>query len=156
MRAAGRRGDLADRLAALEGLDVPGLRAEWQRLYGVAPPPRLGRTLLTLAVAWQLQAAVKGGLAPATRRRLAALAGGAPPRRVDRLRPGDRLVRVWAGESHTVLVLDTGFEWRGRRWRSLSAIARSITGARWSGPRFFGLTGPAEAARPRDGEAGDG
>jgi hypothetical protein len=59
--------------------------------------------------------------------------------RVARLKPGATLVREWHGEEHTVVVTEDGFEWRGLHWRSLSAIAREITGVRWSGPRFFGL-----------------
>jgi Protein of unknown function (DUF2924) len=59
--------------------------------------------------------------------------------RVARLRPGAKLVREWRGETHTLIVGDDGFEWRGRHWRSLSVIAREITGGHWSGPRFFGL-----------------
>ena len=72
-------------------------------------------------------------------------AGDLARRRVARLKPGARLVREWRGQSHTVIVLEDGFEWQGKRWRSLSAIAREITGAHWSGPRFFGLNGKAEA-----------
>ena len=88
-----------------------------------------------------------GGLSAATRRRLAGLAqmlerdGDVTRNRVTRLRPGAKLVREWRGETHTIAVLDDGFEWQGRRWRSLSAIAREISGGHWSGPRFFGLTG---------------
>ena len=66
---------------------------------------------------------------------------GAPPRR--KLTPGTRLVRDWHGTGHTVTVLDSGFEYDQRRWSSLTSIARHITGAKWSGPRFFGLTGAA-------------
>jgi len=61
--------------------------------------------------------------------------------RATRLKPGAKLVREWRGETHTIVVLDDGFEWRGRRWRSLSVIAREISGGHWSGPRFFRLTG---------------
>ena len=63
--------------------------------------------------------------------------------RVARLKPGAKLVREWRGEAHTVIVIEDGFEWKGRHWRSLSVIAREITGVRWSGPRFFGLNGKA-------------
>ena len=102
-----------------------------------------------------------GGLGAATKRRLADLAktmeqdGDLARRRVARLKPGARLVREWRGQSHTVIVLEDGFEWRGKRWRSLSVIAREITGAHWSGPRFFGLNGKAEAG-VAIGESGDG
>ncbi len=75
--------------------------------------------------------------------------------RVARLKPGAKLIREWRGETHTVIVLEDGFEWRGQRRRSLSVIAQLITGAHWSGPRFFGLNGKAEA-QTAIGEAGDG
>src|SRR3546814_9513656 len=113
----------------------------------VAPPKRVGRDLLLLAVAWKIQEQAYGGLGSPTRRRLAELAkalerdGDVGRTRVARLRPGARLVREWRGETHTVIVHDDGFEWQGRRWRSLSLIARLITGVQWSGPRFFGLAG---------------
>ena len=63
--------------------------------------------------------------------------------RVARLKPGAKLVREWRSKTHTVTVIDEGFEWKGRHWRSLSVIAREITGVHWSGPRFFGLKGKA-------------
>ncbi|MGI9450483.1 MAG: DUF2924 domain-containing protein [Geminicoccaceae bacterium] len=66
--------------------------------------------------------------------------------RMTKLKPGARLMRAWQGRTHTVLVLDDGFEWQGERHGSLSAIARKITGTRWSGPRFFGLDKPAKEA----------
>jgi hypothetical protein len=81
--------------------------------------------------------------------------GGSPICRVARLKPGAKLIREWRGETHTVIVLEDGFEWRGKRRRSLSVIAQLITGAHWSGPRFFGLNGKAEA-QVAIGEAGDG
>ena len=59
--------------------------------------------------------------------------------RVASLKPGSKLVREWRGRTHKVIVLEDGFEWKGTRWRSLSVIARKITGVHWSGPRFFGL-----------------
>jgi hypothetical protein len=144
---------MAARLQALERLDYAALRREWRRLYRMPAPPRLSRDLLLLGIAWKIQEQILGGLSAAAKRDLADLVqrveeGGDVPRsRVARLRPGARLVREWRGETHTIIVLDDGFEWRNRRWRSLSAIAREISGGHWSGPRFFGLTGPrVEAA----------
>ncbi|MHA1560319.1 MAG: DUF2924 domain-containing protein [Alphaproteobacteria bacterium] len=137
--------DLSAQLAALKHLDAASLRAEWRRLYRSHPPQHIRRDLLVLAIAWKLQERVLGGLTDAQKRRLAGLAeelrkngdlSGSPSIRV---KPGSRLVREWQGETHEVLVLEDGFEWNGQRCRSLSAIAREITGARWSGPRFFGL-----------------
>ena len=152
---------VAVRLQALEGMTYDGLRSEWRRLYRAHPPKRVARDLLALGVAWKIQEQAYGGFGTATKRRLADLAktmeqGGDLARsRVARLKPGARLVREWRGETHTVTVGEDGFEWRGRNWRSLSSIAREITGAHWSGPRFFGLNGKAEAG-VAIGEAGDG
>lgn len=144
---------LAERLAALSHLSHADLRGEWRRLYRAQPPKKLGRDMLELGVAWKLQEQALGGLSGASRRRLAAIAadldkkGGLGQVRVARLRPGARLVREWRGQTHEVLVSDQGFHWRGTTWRSLSVIAREITGTQWSGPRFFGLaTRPGRAA----------
>jgi plastocyanin len=137
---------LDERLAALGGLGLDQLRAEWRRLHRAAPPVRLSRDLLLRSIAHRLQEDAFGGLGPAARRRLAGLARGvakgepAPAPAAVRLKPGTTLVREWHGRTHTVLVLaDGGFECQGRRYSSLTELARAITGARWSGPRFFGL-----------------
>ncbi len=137
--------DLSEKLTALAELDTAGLRREWRRLYRSHPPRHIRRDLLVLAIAWKLQEKVYGGLTAAQKRKLAGIAedlrkngdlSGSP---AIRMKPGLRLVREWRGETHTVLVLEDGFEWNGRRRRSLSAIAREITGTQWSGPSFFGL-----------------
>jgi Protein of unknown function (DUF2924). len=106
----------------------------------------MSRRLLELAAAYEAQARIHGGLKPAVRRRLlqAAQPAGLPdakPRRLapGTLLPGSRLVREWHGRSHTVEVTEDGFLYEGHRYRSLSSIARRITGVRWSGRRFFGL-----------------
>ncbi len=137
---------LTEKLAALVDLDTAGLRREWRRLYRSHPPLHIRRDLLVLAIAWKLQNKVYGGLTAAQKRKLAGIAeedlrkngdlSGSP---AIRMKPGLRLVREWRGETHTVLVLDDGFEWNGKRRRSLSAIAREITGTQRSGPCFFGL-----------------
>jgi len=138
--------DVAAKLRALEHMDGPALRAEWRRLYRAHPPKGVRRDLLLLGVAWKVQEQTYGGFGAATRRRLADLAetlerdGDVTRSRVARLKPGAKLVREWRGETHTIIVCEDGFEWRGRHWRSLSMIAREITGGHWSGPRFFGLT----------------
>ncbi len=137
--------DLSERLTALADLDTAGLRREWRRLYRSHPPLHIRRDLLVLAIAWKLQERVYGGLTAAQKRKLAGIAeelrkngnlSGSP---AIRMKPGMRLVREWRGETHDVLVLEDGFEWNGKRRRSLSAIAREITGTQWSGPLFFGL-----------------
>ena len=144
-KAPGAASDLAECLAALGQLPQTDLRAEWRRLYRAHPPKRISRDLLELAVAWKLQEKALGGLGASLRHQLARMAqemetrGDLAKARAVRPRPGAKLIREWHGETHDVLVLDDGFRWRGRHWRSLSAIAREITGTRWSGPRFFGL-----------------
>ena len=153
------RSAVAAQLRALEPMDVAGLRAEWRRLYRSTPPKRVSRELLILGVAWKIQERVQGGFSAATKRRLAALTrslaqdGDIARARVTRAKPGSSLIREWGGRTHSVAVSEDGFEWNGKTWRSLSAIAREITGAHWSGPRFFGLTGrsPARAGAPVKG-----
>jgi hypothetical protein len=143
---AGAGGDLevSRRLEALSNLSPDELRKEWRRLYR-SQPPRLSRDLLVRAIAYRIQELRCGGLSKATRRKLAALVQA---RRSDddigredtqRIRAGARLVREWNGRTHTITVEEEGFTYAGRSYRSLTAIAREITGARWSGPRFFGL-----------------
>jgi hypothetical protein len=133
------------RLEALRDLGPDELRKEWRRLYR-SQPPRLSRDLLVRAIAYRIQELRYGGLSRATSRRLAAIVqagrsdGELPLARVPRIRAGARLVREWNGRTHTVTVEEEGFTYAGRNYQSLSAIARRITGARWSGPRFFGLT----------------
>ncbi len=155
--ADGRRSDarsedaVATKLRALEQMDYVALHDEWRRLYRAHPPKRVSRDLLQLGVAWKIQEKANGGLSAALKRRLSDLAktmeqdGDLARNRVARLKPGAKLIREWQGETHTVAVLEDGFEWQGKRWRSLSVIAREITGSHWSGPRFFGLNGKAEA-----------
>jgi hypothetical protein len=136
---------VAAKLQAVEQMDYAELRREWRRLYRAHPPKRVARELLMLGIAWKIQERAYGGLGATTKRHLADLAktmerdGDVTRDRVARLKPGAKLVREWRGRTHSVVVLEDGFEWRGTRWRSLSVIAREITGVHWSGPRFFGL-----------------
>jgi hypothetical protein len=147
--------EVARLLGRLLTLDSAQLRHEWQRLYRTNPPRRLSRDLLRRAVAYKVQEQAYGGLSQAARRRLQTLAramaqdGEIALKPSPGHKPGARLVRQWRGETHCVLVLDDGFLYQDQRYRSLTAIARVITGAHWSGPRFFGL---GAQARP-DSEA---
>ena len=108
-------------------------------------PPNLSRELLVRAVAHRMQELAVGSLRPEPRRQLLRIAqqfkqtGEATIRARSKLRPGTRLLREWQGRTYDVLVLDDGFSWQGTRYRSLSAIARQITGTAWSGPLFFGV-----------------
>jgi hypothetical protein len=153
LAAAPSTDPLGERLAALARLDLDGLRGEWRRFYRAAPPARLSRDLLLRGVAHRLQEDALGGLQPAGKRRLASLAralaanGPPPPARATvRLKPGTTLVREWHGRTHTVLVVAKGFEHEGQHYASLTRLARVITGAHWSGPRFFGLLNSARPA----------
>ena len=138
-------GDLDQEIAALADRPTADLQARWQALYGAAPPGRVGRDLLIRAVAHALQAQAIGEFSPALRRRLQRLAADIRARgdvaisTRPRVKPGTRLIRQWKDETHEVTVLDDSFLWRGQSYRSLSQIARAITGTRWSGPVFFGL-----------------
>jgi hypothetical protein len=137
---------LARDLAALADSSLDALKERWQALFGAPPRPRLGRRLMVRAIAYRMQEQALGGLDPATRRRLARaaddLAAGRPPCSSSAtIKPGTRLLREWQGVIHEVIVLERNVQYRGESWPSLSAVAREITGARWSGPRFFGLKG---------------
>jgi hypothetical protein len=138
---------VAARLRKVEAASLPDLRAEWERLTGRAPPPGLRSNLLRLALAYRIQEEAYGGLDRETRRRLREIAAAADrgerrPAGPAPLRPGTALTREWQGRTHAVNVLAQGFEYQGKAYKSLSEIARVITGTRWSGPKFFGLRGP--------------
>jgi DUF2924 family protein len=141
---------LCGELASLPTLGLERLRERWRTLYRSEPPPRISEDLLRRAVAYRLQERALGGLKPSTRRLLERVAEDGRPRRstsaaaARKLRPGAVLIREWRGASHQVTVAEDGVLFRGKRYRSLSEVARKITGSRWSGPRFFGLKAPAE------------
>jgi hypothetical protein len=145
-------GRLTEELQALPGKSTQELKQAWQTLLGTQPPNKLSRDLLIRVIADKLQEAALGGLAPAAKRRLAALGrqteNGAEIGTTNpmlRLKPGTKLVRAWRGKTHIVLVLENGFEHQGKRYTSLTQIADEVTGAHWSGPRFFGLIKPRAA-----------
>ena len=130
-------------IALLSDLSHPDLAARWRAVHGAPPPKGMSRRLLLLALAYQLQADAYGALDSKTSRYLRAVAAGSPKavRPLPALKPGMRLMREWNGRTHVVDVTEEGILWSGETYPSLSAIARAITGARWSGPRFFGLRG---------------
>jgi hypothetical protein len=142
-----RAAALESEIAHLRGLDLDGLRARWRSLTGRAAPAHVPKTLLVQVLAYRLQAAALGDLDPRTARLLDRLAaqersnGRAKIPIPDRIgiRPGTVLVRDWDGTSQRVMVLADGFAWNGSTYKSLSQVARAITGTRWNGPRFFGL-----------------
>src|SRR5574341_1007539 len=152
--------DVAEQLKTLTRRGTADLKRLWIERFGSPPRFRAQKNLLVLILAYRLQEKAYGGLGPVTRKRLRALEeaignGGikrsraAPP-----VKPGTRLIREWRGQTHVVSVLDQGAEYRGKRYGSLSEIARAITGTRWSGPAFFGLksasaSGPEGRREPR-------
>jgi hypothetical protein len=139
-------GALADELHALHRLSRHTLAEKWGALCGTPPPPRTSRLLMMRAVAHKLQERAYGGFPLATRRILVQQRETAPIKpRLRELRPGTVLLREWQGTTHQVTIIEDGVVYRGKRYRSLSEIARVITGSRWSGPRFFGLQPNAKA-----------
>ncbi len=146
-------------LDRIRSLGVDDLRVEWRRLYH-SDPPRISRDLLVLAVSYRIQEIEHGGLGKATRRKLQTIAkalrttGRVRPTPSLSLKPGARLVREWHGRTHTVIVTEDGFEYAGTNYRSLSTIAKKITGAHWSGPRFFGLPAAGKERAANGGRDG--
>src|SRR3984893_19379305 len=132
-------------IRALPTMSAQESRAGWGGVGGAEPTAGSSRDLMLREIAYKMQERAHGGLAPAIRRRLRALAeeieanGAEALASVPLLKPGTRLLREWGGKTHTVIVLDDGFEYESERHQSLTQIARRITGAHWSGPRFFGL-----------------
>lgn len=138
--------DIAAELLRLEGLTNFELRSEWPRLHYMQPPKSLSRDLMLRGITYRSQERAFGDLSKSVLRRLSGAASEAPQRVTRKaaaalVKPGTQLVRKWNGQTHTVLVHTDGIEWRGNRYRSLSVVAREITGTHWSGPRFFGLDG---------------
>ena len=138
-------------IAELVDRSTHELRFAWRQLHRAGPPQGLSRDLLIRALANRLQEQTHGAASRALLRRLRTLAGefargGASFDPGVVLKTGTTLVRQWRGHAHTVLVREDGFEYQGERYRSLTVIAERITGAHWSGPRFFGLTKRAGAS----------
>lgn len=148
--------ELLREVAAIGDLPRNELTVRWKRIYRTEPPKGARRVLLERAVTWDMQAKAFGGFSPGARRTLEQAVrdeqrnstrdAGSPFTDAQKVanrrplpQPGVRLVREWGGKTHIVEVIDGGYLWEGALHRSLSAIARTITGARWSGPRFFGL-----------------
>lgn len=127
---------ITNEVRALARLDLESLRGEWRMRFG-APPTLRSPALLRQMLAWRIQAAAFGGLDAETRRRLRQ---SSPVKAVTPTpTPGTRISREWKGMMHEVSVLPEGYFYNGRQYKSLSEVARTITGARWNGPRFFGL-----------------
>ena len=132
------------KFADLEAMTPPQLRAEWRDCWR-KPAPAIGPDLLRRGIAWKQQSRLLGDLPPHVRReidlvlsRLSAGKAAVADERIT-LKPGTRLVREWRGTMHKVVVLESGYEHEGRHYGSLTQVASAITGAHWSGPRFFNL-----------------
>jgi hypothetical protein len=147
MRLAGA--DIASKLELLSRRSLGDLRSDWRRLYRLSPPKRLSRDLLIRGIAYRLQEQSYGGLSKSILNHLLPSDDDTQTKTEPQsktaipiiLKPGTRLVREWKGQTLSVLVCEDGcFDWNGKRYASLSMIAREVTGAHWSGPRFFGLS----------------
>ena len=147
------KADVLGRLAALKTLPTPALKQQWRELFGAEPPP-YNRRFLESRLAYRMQELAYGGLKPETLARLEALGeqldgGKVAVRRLrgdDKPIAGTQLIREYQGVEHLVTVTCAGYDYQGRPYRSLSAIARAITGTRWNGRVFFGLRPSRSAA----------
>ena len=146
------KGELSLEIAALTDLTIDELKERWRLIYNCAPPGRSSKKLLVSAIAYRLQEQVFGGLKPSVRTMLERVSANSsaspvPPSTPDtKASTGTVLIRDWRGQSHRVTVLERGVSYRQRNYRSLSEVARIITGTRWSGPRFFGLRSRSKEA----------
>jgi len=137
MRQPLQSGEPNGLLSNIANLSRAELLERWELDWGSQPPKYISRRLLELSAAWHLQCRALGGPDREVRRLLQGSRNDRPGRQA--IKPGTRLVREWNGRTHHVEVLAKGYSWNDRQYRSLSVIAREITGAHWSGPRFFGL-----------------
>ena len=141
---------VAHEIEALKRSTRFDLKERWRALYRSEPPGRMRRDLLIRALAYRIQEQAFGGLKPSIRRLLEKVAvdasGGRKLQVTQRptLRTGTVLLREWHGTQHQVIVSDHGIEFKGKTYKSLSQVAYRITGAKWSGPRFFGLSAQKE------------
>jgi hypothetical protein len=154
--------NVSTRIDHLGKLSRPELRVLWQREFSEKAPTTLGRDILALGIAYARQERRHGGLAKPIAKELGRLLArvlrddgtGAPkPATTVLSRTGTVLVREWRGTTHKVTVVDDSFIWNGTTYRSLSSIARAITGTNWNGPRFFGMReGDSKASEARHGD----
>lgn len=143
-RIGGTSQHLEQRVAQISDLNAEALQERWKAVFRTVPSPNLSRSFMIRALAYRIQENACGALKPSARRTLDRVAEGQsslePPRAsTGRATPGTVLIRQWRGVTHRVIVMDNDVAYHGRRYKSLSAIARLITGTHWSGPTFFGL-----------------
>jgi hypothetical protein len=148
--------DQARELQQLKSLSIEAIQAQWRQRLGTAPPRIRSLDVLVRLLAWRLQERDHGGLSAEVKARLKRLArerdikSNKAPRPKRRATPGTVLAREWKGAMHRVAITGSGFEYAGKCYRSLSEVARTITGTRWSGPLFFGLKSSSRAERRHD------
>ena len=131
---------LYEHISALESASRVELVEEWRRLFKSAPPRYASPKFMAQGIAYALQERAFGGLSQAIQRQLSSIKVGKPvPAASTKIKPGTRLLREWHGTTHEVMATDSGYVWNGTTYRSLTAIARTITGTQWNGPVFFGL-----------------
>ncbi len=153
-RSAKPRGKVShEDIDALSGLDKSELHIRWEEAFSHPPPKYMRREIIVRALAHEMQLEAAGGMPAGLVRQLEraarAMREGKPSTSASdhrsasavTIKPGTRLLRDWQGVTHEVIILENGVQYRGREWSSLSAVAREITGTRWSGPLFFGLKG---------------
>lgn len=128
-------------LQDLDTCTTAELRYLYESVFGQTLQKQVSRDFLTGNIAWELQAKQRKQNPATLRRKMLTRARPAVRQKTKQYQPGTRLVREWHGETYEVVITDQGYRWQDRHFRSLTAIARDITGANWSGPRFFGLTG---------------
>ena len=131
--------ELPDSVEMLDSMTSDELRLLYQQVLGTRPPSRASRVFLTGNIAWTQQAQAHNQAPTTLRGELIKRSTPSRQKKVHHYKPGTRLVREWHGVTYEVVVTDDGYLWQDRAYRSLTAIAREITGANWSGPRFFGL-----------------
>jgi hypothetical protein len=132
--------------AAIAIMTRDALLDAWVQVFGTAAPRNLSKTLLRRFLAFECQARLQGGLPAALTKQLTRKQADTARKASPGPKPGGRMLREWNGVTHTVEILLDGCLWQGKTYPSLSAVARAITGAHWSGPRFFGLTAASPAA----------
>ena len=131
-------------VADIEAMDRAALVTAWSEMFPDPVPKGLSQSFLRRFLAFELQTRQFGGLPKRFLADLDKQISGKPKNHHAGLKPGGRLLREWDGVTHSVEVIEEGFRWNGETYQSLSSVARAITGARWSGPRFFGLKAAAQ------------
>jgi hypothetical protein len=150
--------DVSGQIAKLPSFSRQQLLDLWLKLYGRAAPPGIRRELMVPFLAYRMQEKAYGGLKPATRAQLLRIARALENATSTtewlskpKVKPGTRILRQWRGDTHEIMVTESGYEYRAASYRSLSEIARKITGTRWSGPAFFGLKDKGSVRDHSDG-----